>query len=186
MELQIQDLISSIKKDGIEAAQSEAEAIIKAAQEKAAEIIAAAKKNAAETEADTERKVEMMKESAQTNIAQAQRDAVLSFKKAIEAEFKKLLAADVAKTVGSDALASLIKAALGDEDPSKYAVETASVSEGLKGELAKEIAEGLEIRVTPGVRSGFKLAAKDGSGYFDCSDEEIMQMLMPYFRNLDF
>ena len=22
--------------------------------------------------------------------------------------------------------------------------------------------------------------------YFDCSDEEIMQMLMPYFRNLSF
>ena len=26
----------------------------------------------------------------------------------------------------------------------------------------------------------------DGSGYFDCSDDEVMQMLMPYFRDLDF
>ena len=34
--------------------------------------------------------------------------------------------------------------------------------------------------------AGFRLAAKDGSGYFDCSDDEILQMLMPYFRNLDF
>ena len=30
-----------------------------------------------------------------------------------------------------------------------------------------------------------KLAANDGSGYFDCSDNEIMEMLRPYFRNLD-
>ena len=31
---------------------------------------------------------------------------------------------------------------------------------------------------------GFRLAAKDGSGYFDCSDEEIAQMLMPFFRDM--
>ena len=42
------------------------------------------------------------------------------------------------------------------------------------------------VRPAKGVRAGFRLAAKDGSGYFDCSDDEIMQMLMPYFRNLDF
>ena len=53
-------------------------------------------------------------------------------------------------------------------------------------ELAEEIKNGLEIRPTKGVRAGFRLAAKDGSGYFDCSDDEIMQMLMPYFRDLDF
>ena len=58
---------------------------------------------------------------------------------------------------------------------------------GMTGlELAEEIKNGLEIKPTKGVQAGFRLAAKDGSGYFDCSDDEIMQMLMPYFRNLDF
>ena len=52
--------------------------------------------------------------------------------------------------------------------------------------LAKEIKGGLEIRPTKSVQKGFRLAAKDGSGYFDCSDDAIMEMLMPYFRNLDF
>ena len=52
--------------------------------------------------------------------------------------------------------------------------------------IGKEIKNGLEIKPTRSVRAGFRLAARDGSGYFDCSDEEIMQMLMPYFRNLDF
>ena len=31
---------------------------------------------------------------------------------------------------------------------------------------------------------GFRLAAKDGSGYFDCSDQEIAEMLMPFFRDM--
>ena len=34
------------------------------------------------------------------------------------------------------------------------------------------------------VGAGFRLAAKDGSGYFDCSEEEIARMLMPFFRDM--
>ena len=51
-------------------------------------------------------------------------------------------------------------------------------------ELARELQNGLEIRPSKKVGAGFRLAAKDGSGYFDCSDEEIAQMLMPFFRDM--
>ena len=60
-----------------------------------------------------------------------------------------------------------------------------AISDALKAELAQEIRSGLTIRPVKGIQAGFRLAANDGSGYFDCSDEEIMEMLMPYFRNLD-
>ena len=33
-------------------------------------------------------------------------------------------------------------------------------------------------------RAGFRLAAKDGSGFFDCTDEEISKILMPFFRDI--
>ncbi len=46
MELQIQDLVSSIRKDGIDAANAEAEAIIAEAKKKADAIIADAKSEA--------------------------------------------------------------------------------------------------------------------------------------------
>ena len=52
--------------------------------------------------------------------------------------------------------------------------------------IAEEIRNGLEIKPVKGVSAGFRLASKDGSGYFDCSDDEIMQMLKPFFRNMDF
>ena len=71
-----------------------------------------------------------------------------------------------------------------DDAVGVYAAEVAEVSAGLKGELAQEIQKGLEIRISSGVRTGFRLAAKDGSGYFDCSDEEITAMLRPYFSEL--
>ena len=59
------------------------------------------------------------------------------------------------------------------------------MNDALKAELAEELKKGLEIKPTKGVKAGFRLAAKDGSGYFDCSDEAIAEIIMPYFRDLD-
>ncbi|MBO5928837.1 MAG: hypothetical protein J6Q42_02340, partial [Clostridia bacterium] len=99
-------------------------------------------------------------------------------------EFERLLEADIAKTVQGETLARLIVAALSGEEPANYTAEVAEVTEGLKGELAEKIRAGLEIKANPLVRVGFKLAAKDGSGYFDCSDEELEKMVAPFFPEL--
>ena len=101
-------------------------------------------------------------------------------------EFERILSADVKKELSGDGLGKLIRAALSGEDLAGYTAEVSEVSDMLKAELAQEIRGGLEIRPSKDVQQGFRLAAKDGSGYFDCSDEGIMEMLMPYFRDLDF
>ena len=186
MELQIQDLVSSIRKDGIDAANAEAEAIISEAKKKAEMIIADAKAEAKNIQETSEKEINILKESAALSAEQAKRDAMLAFKNEVQAEFEKILSAKIKNNLSDAALGKLIQAVVADEDVQNYSVEVAEVSESLKAELAEEIKNGLEIKPTKSVRAGFRLAAKDGSGYFDCSDEEIMQMLMPYFRNLDF
>lgn len=186
MELQIQDLVSSIRKDGIDAANAEAEAIISEAKKKAEMIIADAKAEAKNIQETSEKEINILKESAALSAEQAKRDAMLAFKNEVQAEFEKILSAKIKNNLSDAALGKLIQAVVADEDVQNYSVEVAEVSDSLKAELAEKIKNGLEIKPTKSVRAGFRLAAKDGSGYFDCSDEEIMQMLMPYFRNLDF
>ena len=186
MELQIQDLVSSIRKDGIDAANAEAEAIISEAKKKAEMIIADAKAEAKNIQETSEKEINILKESAALSAEQAKRDAMLAFKNEVQAEFEKILSAKIKNNLSDAALGKLIQAVVADEDVQNYSVEVAEVSDSLKAEFAEEIKNGLEIKPTKSVRAGFRLAAKDGSGYFDCSDEEIMQMLMPYFRNLDF
>ena len=186
MELQIQDLVSSIRKDGIDAANAEAEAIISEAKKKAEMIIADAKAEAKNIQETSEKEINILKESAALSAEQAKRDAMLAFKNEVQAEFEKILSAKIKNNLSDAALGKLIQAVVADEDVQNYSVEVAEVSDSLKAELAEEIKNGLEIKPTKSVRAGFRLAAKDGSGFFDCSDEEIMQMLMPYFRNLDF
>lgn len=184
MELQIQDLVSSIKKEGIDAAKTEAGNILAEAEKKAAAIIAEAKAQAESILQSAAKETDALKEGARTSAAQAQRDAALSFKNEVKGEFEKILGAEVGKTVQGETLASLIKAALNGEDPAAYAAEVSEVTDALKSELAEEVKNGLEIRPSKSVRSGFKLAMKDGSGYFDCTDDEIVSMLLPFFSQL--
>ena len=186
MELQIQDLVSSIRKEGIDAANSEADSILAEARKKADGIIADARTEAKRTKETSEKEIDVLRESAVVSADQAKRDAMLAFKNEVQAEYEKILSAKVRESLSGEALGKLIRAAVEGEDVSAYTAEVAEVNDALKAELAEEIRAGLTIRPTRGINAGFKLAANDGSGYFDCSDDEIMEMLMPYFRELAF
>ena len=184
MEMQIQDLVSAIKKEGIDAAQSEADKIIEQANKTAASILSKAQADAQVMIKKAEEHVEILKDRARTTADHAKRDAMLFFKKSVQTEFERLLEADIEKTVDDAVLAKLMIAALNGEDAANYTAEVAAVTEGLKGELAKALGDGLEIKANPNVRTGFKLTEKDGSGYFDCSDEELEKILAPFFPEL--
>lgn len=184
MELQIQDLLSSIRTEGIEKASQEADGILADARKQAEEILAQANDEAAALRDAAEKDVARFRENAQLGAEQARRDAMLAFKAAVQAEFERLLTQDVGKALDDKALATLIAAALNGENPADYAAEVHTVSDGLKQQLAQQLKAGLEIRPAKSVRAGFRLAAKDGSGFFDCTDEEISKILMPFFRDI--
>ena len=162
MELQIQDLVTSIRKEGVDAANAEADSIIAEARKKADAIISDAKAEAAAAKASAEKEIGVMKESAAVSAEQAKRDAMLSFKTEVQKEYEKLLKNDIRKELSGAALGKLIRAALSGEDVAQYSAEVAAVSDELKAELADEVRNGLEIKPTRGVNAGFRLAAKDG------------------------
>ena len=179
MEIQIQDLVQSIKRDGIEEAQKQADAIVAAAKEQAAQIIAESKVQAEKNIDAANREIE----SSKALIKQAERDAVLSVKKDLEQMLERIMAEKVAKDLSEKSLASLIIAAIGGEDPAKYTVEIDEAKSAVKSVLAKQIEKGLEIRPVKGM-SGMKLVCKDGSGFFDFSDEEIAALLRPFLGDM--
>ncbi|MBR7081648.1 MAG: hypothetical protein IKI49_02935 [Oscillospiraceae bacterium] len=186
MELQIQDLVTSIRREGLDAAKVEAESIISEAKKKAESIVSGAKTEAQQYKDSAEKEIAILKESARVGAEQAKRDAVLAFETEIKAVFERILASGVRKELSGEGLGKLIRAAVSGENLADYAAEVAEVTEELKKELADEIKNGLEIRPAKNVQHGFRLASKDGSGYFDCSEDGIMEMLTPYFREPDF
>ena len=128
MEIQIQDLVQSIKRDGIEGARKEADAIIAEAKAKAEEIVAASKAQAEKNIENANRQIE----SAKALIKQAERDAVLSVRKELGLLMERILADKVANDLTEESLAKLVVAALNGEDPAKYEVDVESANVALK------------------------------------------------------
>lgn len=184
MELQIQDLISAIKKEGMDTAREEGDRLLAEAKQKASELIAEAKEEAGRIRESTRQEVELMKESVKVTAEHARRDALLCFRKAVQTELAALLADGIARAVDDRTLAKLILAAVQGEDPARYVAEAQEVTAELKGALAEKIKAGLELRVNDRIRTGFRLVWKDGSGYLDCSDEELTELLKPFFPDL--
>lgn len=184
MELQINDLISSIRKDGIESANAQADEILTDAKARAEAILAESRAEAARMVEDARAEIEVFRSSARLNAQQARRDAVLAFRQEVQAELSRILEGKVRQALDAQAMARLLVAAVGEEDPAGYVAEVGQVSDALRQELAEQIRAGLELRPDKRLRGGFRLTAKDGSGYLDCSDEALTQLLQPFFRDM--
>jgi len=182
MEQQIQDLVSSIRKEGVEEANRERDEILSNAKAEAAKIVSDAKKEAEKMKGDAKNECSLLLESSKAAISQAARDVSLSLKASIEKEIDGILSADVKKAMDTEAMRKIIldavSAGFSDSDfilPKEKADEVAS---SLKAELAKEMKAGLKI--SSGSSDGVKIVANDGSGYVDLSNEEIVNLIKPH------
>ena len=90
MELQLDELIQSIKKDGLEAAEQQKKDIIAEAESEARRIIERAQKEADEKTAAAEAKIRKFEESGKASLQQAGRDLILNLKKKIEEIFSRI------------------------------------------------------------------------------------------------
>ncbi|NLA91899.1 MAG: V-type ATP synthase subunit E [Spirochaetales bacterium] len=189
MELQIQDLVDSIKREGIEVAESEATKIVTEAKQEAADLVAAGTKEATSIVEKAKKESDLMVASGKAALEQAARDLLLSLQKKIEGHFERLLEANVVASFKSADLVALISEVVkANLTPNKESAVDLNpdtfkkLGTSLKEALAKEIKEGLEIRPLDAVSSGFRLSQKDGSSYYDFSGTEISQMLKHFLN----
>ncbi len=187
MELQIQDLVASIKRDGIEEAEKKAAEIISEANRKAADIVASAKKEAGKLVEEAKKDIDVRDQSARASLQQAARDVQLSLKKALQEQLDRLLEQEIAQAFDSKALVDLIAKVIscGVADPAASVVELnektcKALASDIKVKLAGAIKAGLEICPVPGVAAGFRIADKDGSGFYDFSAEETAALMAPF------
>ncbi len=187
MAQQIQDLVASIQKEGIDKANKEAEKIIAAAEKKADNIIKSAKKEADKVLSDADREIALRDQSAKASLSQAARDVQLSLKKSLTDQMNVLLEEKVKTTFKSKDFVKLIKdiLSLGFYDAKNTELQISEkdykeLATVLTKELGDKIKEGLEIKPVKNVNFGFRLADKDGSGHFDFSAEATAELLIPF------
>ena len=187
MEQQIQDLIASIKKDGIESATNESKKILEEARKEAERIVNEAKKERDKIIADGKKTIEIERESSISSVKQAARDVSLTLRKNLEDKFKKILGQKVSSSLDEKVIAEAIVAVVKGEcngcdvEVSKEMVD--KVNAVLTSQFAKELENGVTLRASSSVSGGFKVYSKDGSAYIDLSDEEITKLLYPYLSS---
>ncbi len=191
MEIQLQELLDQIKRDGVKAAQAEADAIISAANAEAERILASANEKADKAMQAAKAENERLVRSSEEAIRQAGRNLLISFRESVTHELDSIVGEKVKEAYSNDALCALIVSAL--EAFSKNA-ETDDISVLMNQKdldrLQAEILGALKIKMQTGVTlspsesfdGGFRISADGSNIYYDYSRDAVVDMLSAYLN----
>ena len=191
MDVQLQELIDKIKKDGVASAETEAAKIIAESEKKAERIIEDAQAKASEIVKNAKVETERMEKASEEAIVQAGRNMLLSFKDSLVAELDGLIQAETAKAESKDVLEKLVpetvKAWAKNSDASELSVilsekDLKSLEDELKAALKAEIAKGLEIKPDSTLSAGFRIGVNNGAAFYDYSAESVADLFSAYLN----
>ncbi len=191
MDVQLQELIDKIKKDGVAASEKEAAKIIAEAEKKAAAIVADAEEKAAAILKDAKKETARMEKSSEEAVMQASRNLLLSFKDSIVGTLDGIIQAETGKAVTADVLKKLVpetvKAWAKDSDASELSVLLAekdlkALESAFKTSLKAEIKKGLEIKPDKTISAGFRIGVKNGAAFYDYSAESVAELFSLYLN----
>lgn len=189
MEIQIQELIEQIKKDGVAAAETEAEAIIKAAKDEAERILADAKAEADKTLTEAKAECERMVKSSEDAIRQAGRNLLISFRESVTRELDVILSEKVTEVYSSEDFAKLVMGAVecwannpeaNDISLVMNSADLEKLEKTLLSALKDKISKGVTLRANDNFDGGFRIAAGSSGAYYDYSAEAVVDMLSAY------
>jgi len=188
VDIQVQELIEKIKRDGIESAAEEAGKIKRDAEAEARRIVEAAKKEAEQTVENARRDADAMEKAALTTLDHASRNLLLAFRSEVQGLLNRIVLEQVNEDFGDEVLKKALPDAIAAWDPGKQGSIEALLSEDslarlqafFAAKLAEQLKKGLELRSDPNLSAGFKIASKDGLAYYDFSAESVAGMLGAY------
>lgn len=189
MEIQLQELIEQIKKDGVDAAESQAGAILEAAKKEASKIISDAQAQADKIIADAKAENAKTVKSGEDAIRQAGRNLLISFRESITKELNAIVGDNVNAIYTSDAFSKLIVNAVeawaGKPEAEDISVilnsnDLAKLEDALFAELKAKMIKGVTLKANDNFDGGFRIATNNGTVYYDYSAEAVTDMLSNY------
>lgn len=188
MEIQLQELIRQIKKDGVDAAEAQAETILAAAKAEAEKIISDAQAKADKILHDARIENDRMVKSGEDALRQAGRNLLISFRESVTRELQVIVGDHVNAVYSSDAFAKLIAGVVegwaGKSDAEDLSVilnssDLAKLEQSVLAELKAKMLENVTLKANDNFDGGFRITVKNGA-YYDYSAEAVADMLSTY------
>ena len=191
MDVQLQELIDKIKKDGVAAAEKKAADIISTAEANAEKIISDAKAQAEEIKKEAKLETERMEKASEEAIVQAGRNMLLTFKDSLINELDSLVQKETETAFSKDLMEKLVpetvRAWVKNTDASELSVllsekDLKTLESAFTSKLQAEIAQGLEIKADKSLSTGFRIGVKNGAAFYDYSAETLAEMFAAYLN----
>ena len=188
MDTQLKELIETIKAEGVESAEKQAQQIVAAAEQKAQEIAENARKQAQSIIDDAKRDRARQESAGKEAVKQAARDLVLNVQAQLTSIFREVVEQAIHEAFDAGALERAIEIVVrawaeGEEGPidvliAQKDLDTLELS--LRARLAKRISSGTEIKAAPGIKGGFRIAGRGGGVYYDFTADAIAEGMLVY------
>lgn len=187
----LQELTEKLYAEGLSKGREDAERMVAEAEQKAAAIVAEAEKTAAATIKAAEQKAEEIKKNNQTEVALATRQAVAALKEQIAnlVVAKAVEPAVHAATIEAGFVKEMLLGIARSWNGERVELEAtlpmelkATLEADAEGAVKALLAEGVEVGYSEKVKSGFKVAPKDGGYYISFTDEDFAALLGEYLK----
>ena len=190
MEIQVQELIDKIKKDGINIATEEAGRIKAEAESEARRIVDTARKEADDIISRGKLDAERSEKAGIAALEQASRNLILAFKDEVQTLLNSVVSSAVGANYNDDviknALPELLKAWAAKSGDNLAVIlpenELSKLEGFFKQKLAGELSKGIELKSNRKLTSGFHISNKEGSAYYDFSAEAVAELLSTYLN----
>jgi V/A-type H+-transporting ATPase subunit E len=188
MDTQLQELIETIKAEGVQSAEKQAEQIVSAAEAKAREITENARKQAASIVEEARSDRARQEAAGREAVKQAARDIVLSVQAQLTAIFREVIEGATGETMDEAVLEQAVVAVVGAWAEGNDQPIDVLLSEGdlkrlessLRNKLAEKLASGTEIKGSHAVKGGFRIASRDGGVYYDFTTDAVAAAISTY------
>lgn len=185
MDIQLKELIETIKKDGIASAEAKAAQIIAEAEHQAERIGENAQKEAERLVQEARREIVRTEQASRDALVQAGRDLLLSLERRIVQLFEGVIKTTAQEALEGEGLVQILTALVTswvEKNTPEIEIllspkDYQKLEKGLQSRLAKELKKGVVIKPSPLVEAGFRIGEKNGSAYYDFTVDGLAEIL---------
>ena len=189
MEIQLQELIDKIRKEGVDVAEAEAKTMLTSAKEEAQRIIAEAQLQADKILANAKEENTRMVKSSEDAIRQAGRNLLILFRESVERELNAIIYEKVDAVYSSQLLEKIIvdvvESWANNPEAQNLTVilnndDVMRLEETMLASLKERVKKGVTLKASDNFDGGFRISVNDDTVYYDYSEEAVVEMLSNY------
>lgn len=190
MQMDLNNVITQIKKEGVEKAEEEGANIIKDAEARAGEIVRSAEQQKANLIKQAETEADQFKASGEESLRQAARNVVVALRTQLTALLDSIVKREIQEQftpeVLQQILVNLITHCKAQEDFDLEILLSETDKEHLRkffgSTLQQALRKGITFKVSPSIKKGFRIGQKGKNLYYDFSDEAIAEAFDLYLN----